>query len=99
MKTLLIDIEGGSASVKDKIGPELDVYSAPSYAAVEHLFWEIQKGELEADVVVIDTLTTWANTTRQDVVIDPDLIAGKSLWQNREKVMPAQRDWGVMTDL
>jgi hypothetical protein len=99
MQTLLVDVEGGAASVRDREGPNLRIEDAPDFPKVEEIFWRIQRGYFTPDVVVIDTLTTMASTTRQDVVIDPKEIAGKSIWQNREKVIPAQRDWGIMTDL
>jgi hypothetical protein len=68
-KTLLIDTEGGATSVRHLINAgHVIVEDAPTLDAVEKVYWKLHRGQIECDVVVIDTVTALATTTRHDFV-------------------------------
>jgi hypothetical protein len=71
-RTLLIDTEGSSTSVRHLIKPDdmgsVILRECEALADVEKVYWEVHRGEIECDVVVIDTLDALATTNRHQYV-------------------------------
>lgn len=96
MRVALIETERGEASVQHLIDKGLvTVYPCSTFKEVEQTYWSIKRGDIKCDMVVIDTITTLATTTRQDVT----LAESADLWADRERVASQMRDWGKMSDL
>lgn len=100
MSVVLIDSERGARSVNHLVASgAVEVINANKFEDVENVVWQIIRNERKADGIIIDSITSLATTTRQDLIVDPAMMNNASLWQNRAKLTAAQRDWGNMSDL
>lgn len=101
LTTLLVDTEESRQSVQDLIDARtVDWIDARRFNAVESAYRELWAKTIVADVVVVDTITTLATTTRQDLIIDPASSGGVApLWDNRLNLKTKIGDWGDMSDL
>lgn len=94
----LIDTEEGSASVSNRIASgAVELFPAPNFDAAEKAFIAISKRVDEFDTIVVDTMTTLAGTTIQDLALRGG--SRSDLWSKREAMGASQQQWGQMSSL
>jgi hypothetical protein len=78
----------------------IDTYSCPSFRDCEAVMWGLNRGQIQADIVVLDTITAVAQVARQDIVMDPAQM-GKQypIWDNRERLVAQKQDYYKTADV
>jgi len=90
---LVVDInEKGTKSVRNY--PGVKVFHVAKWEDLTYLFWFLHEGDHQYETVVLDTLTGLQNLCMKHV-----LKEGVDRDPNRDPAMPAQRDWGKMSEL
>jgi hypothetical protein len=110
--TILVDTERSYLSVSHLVrspsnpGGHVIRVRAPKYADVLDAIQSLRRQALpdtttedygNLGAVVIDTASRLADTTRRALVAETEI--GTDLWKIRDKLFPAQRDWGNMSDM
>jgi len=99
-KTLLLDCEEGHASVQDLIDAGT-VQHIPIRTAgdLESATFALVDGELEADVVVLDGLSTLATVTRRQATLDRTGVPERKRFSMRQKIESNFGDYLNMSDI
>lgn len=99
----------GHHSVSDLVQAGVVVsYPARSFLEAEQVFWALYRANNQIpdgtgtpftpDLVVVDTITKLAETTRQDTVLDPSKKGLSTIWDLGEAAVASKREWGIAGD-
>lgn len=99
MKIKLLDTENGRTSVANLIrAGYVEAVYTPTFQALETEVNKLIASKDRDFMLVIDTVTTTATKTRQDLTVDPKDVDGKSIWDLRFKLQSDQKQWNQTTD-
>lgn len=97
MKTLLLETERRSFSVTDRIAVgDVQLVDVTNFKQLEGIVWDIYKGKIKFDFVVIDTLSQFVLRSRMQMMTEDAGDIG--IWDNKEKVKMTQPGWGILSD-
>jgi hypothetical protein len=99
VKTVLLATEKGWTSVKHLVDRgQVEVYSTPTFQALQDHYNWIRSGQITGDVLALDSITDFATTVRQALVGDKAAPNG-DLWGSRMQLRATQAQWGDMSDI
>jgi hypothetical protein len=85
----------GSASISDLIPDPIRSYSCPNVQTAENVLWEVVKGRLPAQFVMLDTITGFTQRGLQDLVSE----SSDGIWKNRKKFKAERDHYGWLGDV
>lgn len=110
-RILHIDADRGTGhhSVIDLVRAGVVVsYPGRTFQEAENVFWALYRNDLKIpdgagnlftpDLIVPDTITKLAESTRQDTVLDPSKKGQSTIWDLGESAVANQRQWGIAGD-
>lgn len=95
-KIVLLDADvSGHRSVIDLCqSGRVAAYPIRSLSEFEAVTWALVRKQIEADLVVVDTVTTQGARTVQDVVLPQDKAMQVGIANKLADITPSQREWG-----
>jgi hypothetical protein len=90
----------GSATISHLVRQGLvQTFPCPTFKDAEGVMWGLNRGQIKADMVVLDTLTALAGVARQDIVMEPSQTKQFPIWDNRERLVAQKQDYYKTADV
>lgn len=77
----------------------VETYPCRTFKEAEGVMWALHRGQIKADMIVLDSLTGVVEKARQDLVMDPSQSKSSPIWDNREKLLPGRQEYYKTADI